>query len=88
MARRVEMKRAVVASVSSPFASLNRAGEKKVKTWYHMASRHPSVGVGLDGLANGGRYYNWRDPHMPFDRLSGPFRSRFDHVAWEIGGRP
>ena len=23
------------------------------KTWYHMASRHPSVGVGLDGLANG-----------------------------------
>lgn len=50
MARRVEMKRAMVASVSSPRVS-TRAGEKGRQTWFHMASRYPSVGVGLEGLA-------------------------------------
>ena len=80
MARRVEMKRAVVASVSSPRVS-TRAGEKRWSA-YHMASRYPSVAVGLGGLdwlelAGCVQYYNWRDPHVPLDRLSGPFRSRF-----------
>ena len=86
MARRVEMKRALVASVSSPQAS-TCVPEKKVVVRhaillsYHMASRYPIRWCGplngLDCLLS--KVYNWRDHHrtMSIDRLSGPFRSRF-----------
>lgn len=95
MARRVEMKRAVVASVSSARLS-TRAGEKGGRETCYLTTWHPDIhplgwaSPALQGLLS--KVYNWRDPHMLFDRLSGPFRSRFfarlrrGGVIWGCGG--
>ena len=89
MARRVEMKRAVVASVSSP-PTLNACRRKKVGRHAilptlpilpHGIQTSIPLWWALEGLAwLWTKVYNWPDPHdhhMPFDRPSGPFRSRF-----------